>query len=142
MYDNSSICRCAGWLWLCVGSSYQGIRSKGTGRGMYKQCSSGNLLTVSGRQCKQIDWLGAVLVIAGSCLLLLGLNWGGVEYQWLSLPVLATLIAGLTVFAAFSCWEASRWAVLPIIPMRFFLNRTAVGTFEVDAKVQQSDRLQ
>lgn len=81
-------------------------------------------------------------MIAGSCLLLLGLNWGGVEYRWLSLPVLATLIAGLTVFAAFSFWEASRWTVLPIIPMRFFLNRTAVGTFKVGPKVQQSDRPQ
>lgn len=63
----------------------------------------------------QIDYLGSLLTIISSVLLLLGLNWGGTTFSWSSVPVLVTLILGVVTLVAFLFWEA-KYATLPIIP--------------------------
>ena len=63
----------------------------------------------------KIDYIGSLLTIASSVLLLLGLNWGGTTYSWSSAPVLVTLILGAVVLGIFVFWEA-KFAQLPIIP--------------------------
>ena len=67
----------------------------------------------------KVDYLGTFLVLAGSVLLLLGLNWGGQEYPWNSARVLVTLILGGFVLAAFFVVE-TKFAALPLVPTRLF----------------------
>lgn len=67
------------------------------------------------RKFLQIDYVGSLLTILASVLLLLGLNWGGTTYPWVSAPVLVTLLLGVGFFVVFIIWEA-RFAKLPIIP--------------------------
>lgn len=67
----------------------------------------------------KIDYLGTALVLAGTVLLLLGLNWGGQQYSWSSPHVLVTLILGIVIFVVFVVVEA-RVAKLPLVPMRLF----------------------
>lgn len=71
---------------------------------------------------RPIDWLGAAGIVGVTGALLLGLSWGGTEYDWGS-----TQIVGLFVVAAvmlvFFIWAETR-AIEPIIPLPFFRNRT------------------
>lgn len=75
-----------------------------------------------------IDYVGSFLTIASSILLLLGLNWGGVTYPWISAPVLVPLFLGAAVFVVFLFWEA-KFAKLPIIPVHIFKNKTVTGVY-------------
>lgn len=61
-------------------------------------------------------------------LLLLGLNWGGQAFAWDSAPVMVTLVVGVVVCAVFVGWEG-KGAVLPIVPLRIFRERTIVGIY-------------
>ncbi len=69
----------------------------------------------------RIDFLGGLLSIAGTVLLVAGLLWGGYQYPWSSAHVLVPLVLGTLLLAAFAAWEA--WgagpaAVHPIVPRR------------------------
>ncbi|MBB5917740.1 EmrB/QacA subfamily drug resistance transporter [Nocardia transvalensis] len=70
----------------------------------------------------KVDWLGAFLVTASVCLLLVWVSFAGNKYDWLSWQTLvmvlgALLLAVVFVFAEFRAAE-------PIVPMRLFRNRT------------------
>ncbi|KAH8918974.1 MFS general substrate transporter [Atractiella rhizophila] len=75
---------------------------------------------------KSIDYVGSAFTLTGSILLLIALNWGGVEYEWVSAPVLVLIFVSLATFFAFWFWE---WKVarLPIVPMYIFRFRTVSG---------------
>ncbi|KAJ2806349.1 hypothetical protein H4R21_000901 [Coemansia helicoidea] len=85
------------------------------------------LLTVRGspaggtarEKLARIDFAGALLLLAGLVLVLLGLTWGGKDYPWASPAVAVTLVLGVGLLAAFVVVEA-RYAREPIIPMRLF----------------------
>ena len=66
----------------------------------------------------RIDFVGAALLTAGVTCLLLVLSWGGVEYPWLSAPVLVLGIASALLFAAL-VWTELR-VPDPILPPRMF----------------------
>lgn len=74
----------------------------------------------------QIDYVGSLLTITASVLLLLGLTWGGVTYPWSSAAVLVPLILGIALFALFLVWEGN-FAKLPLVPIRVLKNRTVAG---------------
>ncbi|KAI0087353.1 MFS general substrate transporter [Irpex rosettiformis] len=74
----------------------------------------------------RIDYVGSLLTISSSILILLGLNWGGTTYPWASAPVLVTLILGAAILALFIFWEA-KFALLPIVPVHIFKNKTVAG---------------
>lgn len=63
----------------------------------------------------RIDYVGSLLTISSSIAVLLGLNWGGTTYPWVSAPVLVPLILGAAIFTVFIFWEA-KYALLPIVP--------------------------
>src|SRR5438876_9249900 len=70
---------------------------------------------------KRIDLRGLVLVSAG----LFGIVWGlvrGNQVGWGSGEIVAALVGGAVVLAAFVAWELR--APAPMLPMRFFRNRT------------------
>ncbi len=65
-----------------------------------------------------IDYLGAALLTAGVCCLILVTTWGGNEYAWGSGTIVGLAIAGLLLIAAFIVQE--RRAAEPIIPLNLF----------------------
>ncbi|MBF6174348.1 MFS transporter [Nocardia blacklockiae] len=78
-------------------------------------------LPVTRREVK-VDWLGAFLVTASVCLLLVWVSFAGDKYDWLSWQTLA-MVAGALVLAIVFVFVEFR-AAEPIVPMRLFRNRT------------------
>ncbi|TVY45891.1 Trichothecene efflux pump [Lachnellula subtilissima] len=74
------------------------------------------------RQLKGLDWISIFLFSAGLVLFLIGLNWGGQTYPWLSAQVLSTLLIGVSTIISFGFWEAYSGHDYPLIPMRLFKN--------------------
>jgi len=70
----------------------------------------------------QLDWLGAVLMVAGVSCLLLALSWGGTEYPWGSPTVVGLLVAGGALSVLFLLQEAR--ASEPILPLKLFRRST------------------
>ncbi|KAK5788552.1 hypothetical protein VI817_009510 [Penicillium citrinum] len=75
---------------------------------------------------KAIDFFGALLALGGTAVLLLGLNWGGGEYQWNSAHVIATLVVGFAISVAFVLWQW-KGARIPLVPMHIFRGRIVNG---------------
>lgn len=75
---------------------------------------------------KAVDFMGVFLALAGTAVLLLGLNWGGGEYAWDSAHVVATLVVGAAVFAGFVGWQW-KGARVPLVPMHIFRSRIVNG---------------
>jgi len=74
----------------------------------------------------KIDYLGAVLLTAGSSMLILGLLEGGVLWAWTSLPSIAVLTASAAILAAFVAVE--RRAAEPVLPGWMFGQRILNST--------------
>lgn len=72
----------------------------------------------------RLDLLGAALLIAGTCCLLLTLGWGGNAYAWSSPPVLGLGTATLAAFVLLAIVE--RRADEPILPPDLFRNAVFV----------------
>jgi MFS family permease len=66
---------------------------------------------------KRIDFVGGFLITAGLVLFLVGLNYGGQPYPWVSAHVLTFLIIGACLFIAFGVWEFF-FAPYPLFPRR------------------------
>jgi EmrB/QacA subfamily drug resistance transporter len=79
---------------------------------------------------KAIDWTGSLLIVGGTLMLLLGLNFGGLTFPWAS----ATVI-NLIVFGVFTCFlfVLNEWKLVryPVMPPRLFHNRSSIGSFTV-----------
>jgi EmrB/QacA subfamily drug resistance transporter len=72
-------------------------------------------------QSNRLDLRGLLLASTG----LVGIVWGlvrGNEVGWGSIQIVAPIVAGLLLLAAFAAWELR--ALAPMLPMRFFRNRT------------------
>ncbi|HEY0454038.1 MDR family MFS transporter [Actinophytocola sp.] len=74
-------------------------------------------LPASGRKAS-VDYLGAVLLVAATSVLVLISIWGGTEYPWLSAPILGLIAAAVVLAALFLAWE--RRAKEPILPLSLF----------------------
>jgi EmrB/QacA subfamily drug resistance transporter len=72
------------------------------------------------RRNHNIDYLGAAVVVASVCSLLLYTAWAGPDLGWTSSTGIALLVGGFALAALFVVVE--RRAVEPIIPMRLFSN--------------------
>lgn len=68
-----------------------------------------------------IDWWGATALVVGLIPLLLALNWGGSEYEWLSAFILGMLAIAAIALVAFIVIE--RRAREPILDVRLFSDR-------------------
>ncbi|KAJ5754780.1 hypothetical protein N7533_004323 [Penicillium manginii] len=75
---------------------------------------------------KAIDFLGALLALGGTAILLLGLNWGGGEYAWNSVHVITTLVVGFVISLVFVGWQW-KGARIPLVPMHIFRGRIVNG---------------
>src|SRR5438874_4832701 len=80
-----------------------------------------NRLDESHGPTQRLDPRGLVLASAG----LFGIVWGlvrGNEVGWGTAQIVGSLVAGVAILAAFVAWEVR--APEPMLPMRFFRNRT------------------
>ncbi|KAL1962023.1 hypothetical protein VTN77DRAFT_667 [Rasamsonia byssochlamydoides] len=75
---------------------------------------------------KAIDFVGCLLALGGTSVLLLGLTWGGGEYTWDSTHVIATLVVGCVVSAGFVLWQW-KGTSSPVVPLRIFKARLVNG---------------
>ncbi|KAJ7835560.1 MFS drug transporter [Mycena olivaceomarginata] len=87
------------------------------------------LKTVEGdwrQKLGRIDFIGSLLILLASVLLVLSLTWASGSYQWRNPHVFATLIVGGVISVAFVIWE---WKVpaFPVIPMHIFKQRIVIG---------------
>jgi EmrB/QacA subfamily drug resistance transporter len=73
------------------------------------------------RRRGRIDWLGAVLIIAATTPILLGLSNVETAGGWGQPAVVVPLLAGIALTVLLLMWE--REARAPMIPLRLFLNR-------------------
>lgn len=76
---------------------------------------------------KMFDVGGIVFFVLGLCLLLLGINWGGVIYPWKSGMVIGFITGGVVVLIMLVLWEIYCAGDYPLIRMSFFRNRGYVG---------------
>src|SRR5215212_8613075 len=67
-----------------------------------------------------LDWLGAVLLVAATVSLLLALSWGGLRYAWISGPVLGLVAGSVALWTLFAI--RMRTAHEPLIPRGVFHN--------------------
>jgi len=66
---------------------------------------------------KLLDFSGSMTLVFGLIFQLLGLTFGGNEYDWASIPVISTLLVSVLLLAAFCAIEANTKAI-PMIPLR------------------------
>ncbi|KAJ6788278.1 hypothetical protein PWT90_09831 [Aphanocladium album] len=79
-----------------------------------------------------IDWVGNILIVGGTIMLLMGLEFGGTQYPWDSATVICLLVFGALTIGIFLVFE-SRVAKFPVIPVRLFNTRTSVATYVTSA---------
>lgn len=79
---------------------------------------------------KVIDWIGCLLIIGGTLMLLLGLDFGGVSEPWNSGTVISLIVAGVTVggMFVFNEWKLAK---IPVIPLRIFRGVSSMAAFSV-----------
>ncbi|KAJ5564480.1 hypothetical protein N7513_000722 [Penicillium frequentans] len=88
--------------------------------------------TPIGAGLKVIDWTGSLLIVGGSLMVLLALDFGDVVYSWSSATVICLLVFGITVMALF---VVNEWKIAknPIIPVWLFTSPTKVAPYVVFA---------
>lgn len=80
---------------------------------------------------KAIDWPGSLLIVGGALMVLLGINFGDVEYSWSSSTVICLIVIGTVTIGVFIFNE---WKVAnPIIPLRLFSSPSTVAVYGVFA---------
>ncbi|CZT02703.1 related to DHA14-like major facilitator efflux transporter [Rhynchosporium agropyri] len=77
-----------------------------------------------------IDWIGNLLIIGGTLMVLMGLQFGGVEFAWKSATVICLIVFGAVSVALFCIYE-SRFATYPVIPPRIFRHRNSVAAYSL-----------
>ncbi|GAA6020021.1 hypothetical protein JCM10207_006761 [Rhodosporidiobolus poonsookiae] len=73
----------------------------------------------------QMDYVSNLLFVASSTSTILGLTWGGVDYEWSSYKVLVPLILGLVGMAVFIFLERS-FVKVPTVPFEILNTRTSI----------------
>lgn len=79
---------------------------------------------------KAIDWIGSLLVVGGTLMLLFGLQYGGVSAPWDSARVLCLIIIGAFTLFLFGMWEWKA-ATYPIMPMGLFASVSRASTLAI-----------
>lgn len=77
-----------------------------------------------------IDWTGNVLIVGGTLMLLLGLEFGGVQHPWASATVICLIVFGVITIILFALWE-TKGAKYPVMPARLFSSRNNVAAYSL-----------
>ena len=75
-----------------------------------------------------IDWPGSLLIIGGTLMWLLGLEFGGVTYPWKSATTICLIIFGVITVGIFLVYE---WKIAkyPVIPVHLFSTRSNIAAY-------------
>ncbi|ORY09464.1 major facilitator superfamily-domain-containing protein [Clohesyomyces aquaticus] len=79
---------------------------------------------------KAVDWIGSLTMVAGTIMLLLGLEFGGVSYPWGSATVICLIVFGFLTIGLFFLVE-SRFAPNPLMPLSLFSKRSNLAALGV-----------
>ncbi|TGO15983.1 hypothetical protein BTUL_0033g00210 [Botrytis tulipae] len=79
---------------------------------------------------KAVDWFGSLLIVGGTLMVLLGLEFGGVTKPWDSATVICLIIFGIVVAGLFVLneWKFARY---PVMPLRLFKHASNVAALGV-----------
>ncbi|QPC75192.1 hypothetical protein HYE68_005944 [Fusarium pseudograminearum] len=77
-----------------------------------------------------LDWPGSILIIGGTVMWLLGLEFGGVSFPWNSATTICLLVFGILAIGLFLLYE---WKVakFPVLPLRLFSTRNSIASYGV-----------
>ncbi|KAF4974884.1 hypothetical protein FZEAL_8266 [Fusarium zealandicum] len=75
-----------------------------------------------------LDWPGSVLIIGGTIMWLLGLEFGGITFPWKSATTICLIVFGVLAMGLFLVYEA-KVAKFPVVPIRLFHNRNRVACY-------------
>ena len=105
------------------------------------------------QKVKRLDWPGIGIFLVGSTALgerrdtssipwrkysrclppsVLGLTWGGAEYEWSDAATLVPIIGGSALLAFFFYYE-KQWAHYPIVPFQILADRTCLASYLISA---------
>ncbi|KAH9943934.1 Mfs1.2 [Amylocystis lapponica] len=76
----------------------------------------------------KLDWIGNVIVVSASVSLTIGVTWGGVQYPWGSVRVLAPLTLGIAGLVSFFVYELL-WSQAPMVSSCLLSNRTSISGY-------------
>ena len=79
---------------------------------------------------KAVDWLGSLTMVAGTIMVLLGLEFGGVTFPWNSATVICLIVFGVLTIALFFFVE-QRLAPYPLMPLDLFFKRSNMAALGV-----------
>lgn len=68
----------------------------------------------------EMDYLGLFLFTAGCTSFLIGINFGGRQYPWMSAAVIAPLVAGGVLLIILAFWECYADLKYPLLPPKLF----------------------
>lgn len=69
---------------------------------------------------RELDYFGLLLFTAGATLFLLGLNFGGRQYPWISAQVIAPIVVGFSCLVGLFVWIFNKDLKYPILPPKLF----------------------
>lgn len=87
-------------------------------------------------RCREMDYLGVLILMAAIILFSFAINWGGVTYPWVSGPVLGLFIGSALLFLCLGAQQTwSIWTTVQrrIIPVQFFRSRSVLVHFATTA---------
>lgn len=78
---------------------------------------------------KAVDWLGALTIVGGTLMLLLGLEFGGVNFPWDSAKVILLIIFGVVVLVLFVLneWKLAKYPIMPLGLFKHVSNVASLG---------------
>ncbi|KAL2871601.1 major facilitator superfamily domain-containing protein [Aspergillus lucknowensis] len=80
---------------------------------------------------RRVDFVGTLLLVGASLLLVTGLLEATTEYSWSSALPITLFVVSAVLWVSFVAWEyfatKETWAVEPVFPFRFFPNRYWMG---------------
>ncbi|KAF1969047.1 hypothetical protein BU23DRAFT_248699 [Bimuria novae-zelandiae CBS 107.79] len=79
---------------------------------------------------KAVDWLGSLTMVAGTIMVLLGLEFGGVTFPWASATVICLIVFGVLTIGLFFLVE-HRFAPYPLMPLDLFFKRSNMAALGV-----------
>ncbi|KAK4040810.1 major facilitator superfamily domain-containing protein [Parachaetomium inaequale] len=76
----------------------------------------------------RVDWVGGFFFIGGMTSFLVGISWGGVQYEWASAQTIAPIIVGVFSIVISVLWEIY-YAREPFLRPRLFNSPSALATY-------------
>ncbi|UNI23424.1 hypothetical protein JDV02_009242 [Purpureocillium takamizusanense] len=77
---------------------------------------------------RAIDWLGSLLIVGGTLMLLLGLEFGGNTHPWASATVICLVVFGVVTIGLFAVYEG-RIAKYPLMPPKLFQHGSSIAAY-------------